>query len=338
MRHLLRVCVLLAVASSSAFAVSSKEPQVPVKVKLDVSHPPTVEAEIVDARWRPSPGDVQLRIAPNGPAVSSQNLRTFAEAGPRTAIAFVMDGSQIWTQHALDAFEKAVNAAGFARRLPTGSDFVIITYAVGATVRVPLSPISQPSGASFGTPNDYDQQTGGDLVAGINLAIEQLERSNAPVKLLIVAGDGADRDRDHAKANFAQLEERLAAADIRVGALVDKNVRSPAEWDIRPLVTQAFEGGAAGFTQQLEIYVTRLTDRFYATFDVTTLPVFTGRSVTLQVEMPGKAIVPVTVTFPAAGSATEPTPGWTSSSWLQACAAICLFAMLAAFMRSLARE
>ena len=159
-----------------------------------------------------------------------------AAAGPPVALALVFAGGEVWVGNdaltpegdpsrflgALKGLEAAVDGADLVHSLPAGSVGTAIVYVESATVRVPMGAIDKLRGAALGTQKDYYYKQGTNLVAGIELAQLELDKTNATKKVLIVVGDGNDTDNHTAKARLATLQPQLAAANTTVFAIMYK--------------------------------------------------------------------------------------------------------------------
>lgn len=149
-------------------------------------------------------------------------------------LAVVMSGWEIWIGNDKDprvaadapertpgALDRVIAAFGKADLAHTAPDAraVLVTYGVGAKVRVPLGPVANLTPAAFGTQQDYHGGIGVDLLQGLDLAAQQLEA--VPGRhVLIVLGDGTDTNPEAARAQLPKLRERLEKLPVEVTAIV----------------------------------------------------------------------------------------------------------------------
>jgi len=150
-------------------------------------------------------------------------------------LAVVMSGWEIWIGNDKDpsvaadaperlpgALERVVAAFGkadLAHAAPNARG-ALVTYNVGAQVRVPLGPIANLTPAAFGTQQDYHAKIGVDLLRGLELAANQLDAAPPGRHLLLVLGDGSDTDAAAAMDQLPKLAERLAKFPVEVTAIV----------------------------------------------------------------------------------------------------------------------
>ncbi|HEY0195836.1 MAG TPA: hypothetical protein VGC42_32200 [Kofleriaceae bacterium] len=157
-----------------------------------------------------------------------------------TTIALVYSGWEIWIGNddvtpaddpvhypgALKALKAGLDQADLAHTLPAGSQGLVITYTNKAVIRVPLGPVANLTSAALGTQKDYVDTKGSELVAGIQLAIDQLEKAQTSKKQLIVLSDGNDTNNEAAKPALALLKKRAAGLGISVDSIVYKSALS----------------------------------------------------------------------------------------------------------------
>lgn len=175
--------------------------------------------------------------APPKPApVSNQAPTTAPAATSAVAIGLVINGQEIWVgneEHesesaaqyhgALNALRTAITDDAPAGVLPAGSQAVVVTYAVGATIRLPLGPIDRLTGDALGKQIDYRGKLGSDLVQGVQLGLAELAKADAPRRVLIVIGDGNDTDNEAARPALASLQQ---SAKAEIYAIVYKSAVS----------------------------------------------------------------------------------------------------------------
>lgn len=158
-------------------------------------------------------------------------------ASPAAAVAFLVCGQEIWVGNdeyeedpnaqyvgELKPLEAAVDRLGLAGRLPAGSRAVIVSYSTGARVVHAMAPVDQLTGSWFGTERDFHAGLGDDLVAGIQVALDELAKVDAGRKLLVVIGDGTATNPDAAtKAQLAALGQRAAQQHVEPFAILLKS-------------------------------------------------------------------------------------------------------------------
>jgi hypothetical protein len=163
---------------------------------------------------------------------------TISNRSPTTAplaVAIVFSGQEIWVGN--DDFETDPNATypgalhGIERAidklvLPGGSIGTVIAYSTGAETIVAMAPAINVKSSQLGGQKKYRNKIGADLVVGVLLALDQLEKAAATRRILIVIGDGNDTDNATAKRTLAEQARRAAAAHIAVRAIILKSVLS----------------------------------------------------------------------------------------------------------------
>lgn len=144
------------------------------------------------------------------------------------ALAVVFTGNWYWVGNtdyetveddrepgAFHALATAIDEA--ATELPARSELAIVAYgSMRADTRIlrPLGPPGAHPSAALGQQIDYRDNLGGDLVRGVQVGIDELSRSAAPRRVLVVIGDGNDADGDNGPAWLAEL--RRTAEEHRV--------------------------------------------------------------------------------------------------------------------------
>ena len=328
---------------------------------VDRAHADPAEVASVEITSTPT-GDPQLAVtlidAPHVPggaltlretsalastALPATSVRTYAEGHEPLALAIVYNGQEIWLGN--DTFEDdeqirfigvmpglraALDQIGL-QRFPAGSQAALVAYANGASIRMPLTPITGLRGANLGTQLEYRNAIGTDLVSGIEVGIHQLEMSSAPIKALIVIGDGNDTNNEAAKPALADLKRRAARDRIQTFAVIYKGQLSDDGQVIGAMIpatrtAASFEGIASA----IDNFLNRITDRTYATFSGENLT-WDGREHSLTISAAGEDLDPAFVAMPAR---IRPTPWYRTDWWMQLGAGFGLVLFLAFGMRA----
>jgi hypothetical protein len=317
--------VLRAVAVLSLIPAAARADAVETSMEL---HGSTLDVKVTGAVM-PPPDELSVALAGevDEHAVYPLVVRSYVQGGEAISIMFVVSGQEVWMGNdaietdptalipdALGPLEAAIDSLDLAHRVPPGSQAGFVTYARGARVRVPLAPIGQLQGIALGTQHDYYNTIGSDLAAGISTALGQLERAPTPRKMLIVIGDGNDTKGDDPDAELAVLKKRAAADRIEMAALIYKQRFSSDTNQITRIIPNAkVVMFADRFADQLDWLLQRVTRRFYAQFDISSLPVWDGRDHDLSLTIAGDPQDPVTLGFPK----RQTPPPWWRSLWLQ---------------------
>jgi hypothetical protein len=96
-------------------------------------------------------------------------------------------------------------------------------------VRFPVSPIEDLEARSLGNQREYYGRIGSDLVSGLTQTFNELVNIDAPRRVVIVIGDGADTNNETGKPALQELAKRAAEYHIEVHAIVYKSDLSPEE-------------------------------------------------------------------------------------------------------------
>lgn len=320
MGNLLRAVVVLSLVPVTARAESTE-----VYMEL---HGTTLDVKVVGAPLPPA-NELELAAVDGdwSHRVPALNVHSYAEGNEPISIMFLVSGQEVWMGNelievdpdvripgAIGPLEAAIDALDLSRRVPPGSQAGIVTYATGAEVRMPLSPIGQLHGTALGTQHDYHGKIGSDLTAGISTALGQLERATTPRKMLIVIGDGNDSDGIAAAVDLAELKKRAAIDKIELYGLVYKSRFSADTTSLTQMIpATAAVASTDRFADELEWIVQRATRRFYAQFDVRSLPVWDGKDHDLTLRINWEDQDPVTIAFPKKSE----LPPWWRSTWLQ---------------------
>jgi len=210
-------------------------------------------------------------------------MHGYTEGTETISIAFVMLGWEIWIGNddllpeddpsrypgVLKALEQALDGVKFNESAPSGSLGELITYNDKATVKIPMGPLGNITGAAFGTQKDYQNTKGKELVKGIELALADLHNAKTARKALIVITDGADTNSDAAKAQLTALKKQALQDHIQTFAIIYTGVQIgeapvnviPAMFTNTTTVTSAENIATA-----LKAILARMADRVYLTF------------------------------------------------------------------------
>jgi len=146
----------------------------------------------------------------------------------------------------LGAMKTALDQADLAHAMPPGSQGMLIEYSNQASVRVPLGPIANLTGAALGTQKDYYGTQGSELVRGVTLAVDQLEKAPAGKKQLIVLSDGNDTNNEAAKVELVKLKQRVHNLGIEVTSIIYKTAMSDQASVIAALTDHTTTAPTAG--------------------------------------------------------------------------------------------
>lgn len=163
-------------------------------------------------------------------------------AAPPVTLALVYPAQEVWVGNdevkklaaddptrypgALKAIEAALDKAELAKHTPPGSQGVVVTFDQHPAVRLSRRPIAELTGAALGAQDAYFRVIGNDLVHGISLAIDELERAPAGRHVLIVLSDGNDTDNESAKRTLAELKDRAAKLGLEVSSVIYRSALS----------------------------------------------------------------------------------------------------------------
>ncbi len=151
------------------------------------------------------------------------------------AVAFVFQGWEMWVGNddivpeedpgrqlgVLKELEKGFERVPL-KNLPPGSKGAVVSYGDRATVRQPMGPIASLTAASFGAQKDYAGVIDRNLVGGVTLGLDELAKVPDARRVLIVIGDGTDRNPEVAKVELAKLAKRAAAEKVEIVSIVYK--------------------------------------------------------------------------------------------------------------------
>lgn len=294
-------------------------------VAFFLQHGPTIEVNIVGTK-QPTIDNVDMMFdgVPQH-AIHPVSITPNPE-GPM-ALVFVMNGSEITLgnddvetdpnqqyQGILKNLEAGIDKLDFATRMPPDSEVGIVMYSTGAKVRMPLSPVAQLHGSSFGTQQDYRGQKGSDVAAGLEAGIEELARAGERTKVIVVISDGMDAP-SASKQRIAALVHRADAMHIGVAEII---YRSESGWGVVPSAKPV--NSVAGIAAEMAAIVELYKHSYRATFDITKIPVRDGKPHALTLNVGGVDTPPTMLSIDK-----YTIPKWWSSPWFKlALGAMCL--------------
>jgi hypothetical protein len=120
---------------------------------------------------------------------------------------------------ALHAIERGLDALA----LPAGSTIAVFGYSTGSRALVARRPAAGFTGAALGGQRTYRNRIGADLVQGVAMALDDLDRAQASHKVLVIVGDGNDTNNETGAPRLVDAAKRAAAAQVTVRALVWKS-------------------------------------------------------------------------------------------------------------------
>jgi hypothetical protein len=247
--------------------------------------PPTIEATVIGAPNQPMEAFTLLDNSAK-PAVALKPSKMLGSRQGHEPIAFavVMSGWELWIGNDKEVpaitqddpsrysgillmLRAAFDKADFKNAGPTNSVAMLVTYDDKAKIRVPMSPLSQFTGAKLGTQKDYFGTTGVELVQGITLALAELKKRQEPRKVLIVIGDGTDTNNETARFQLAKLKKQAAQDGVRTFAIVYKAKLSD-EANLMPVMipNTVVVSAATQVETVVADIVARTDDRKYLTF------------------------------------------------------------------------
>ncbi len=272
-------------------------------------------------------------------AVSTATM-PFRQGAETLAVALVMSGQELFIGNAaiepdpnaqatgvLYAFQAALDELRLATTAPPGSTFEVVTYATGTHVQVPPVPIGEAAGSQLGSEKDYRGKIGNDLVAGIEVAMHDLQASPAPIKLLFVFGDGNDTNNEEAKRALADLGAQASAHRIAIGGAIWKSVVSDSAHNVvRVLAPDAkLVSDGAEAAHELGAAIDRATDRMAVTFDARAP--WDGKPHAFMLRVGGVNIGPVIAQLP------DLRRPWWRPAWTQLVLGLGVVALIAALLQ-----
>jgi hypothetical protein len=151
--------------------------------------------------------------------------------------------------------KRALTTSDLAKAAPPGTVGVLISYGVGAAARVPMGPIAAITAFALGSQLEYRKNLTSDLVYGVTLAADELDRVVAQKKVILIVGDGSETNVGDGPARIAELKARLHVSTVGVSA-VSYAPFIPPEQNLFPLLTEDTIA-----VDSAEAFVTELTRR-----------------------------------------------------------------------------
>lgn len=259
--------------------LSVKTPDPTSKAKDDA---PSIEATIVGGPTVPVE-KFTLTDSTAKPPVSlkATSLRPFTAGSETVAIAFVINGQEVWignddieaeespARHLgiLKNLKQALQTVPFATAGPKDSKGVLISYGDKAEVKLPMGPLANITAEALGSQKDYYKKFGTSMVEGISLALSELHNVTASRKAMIVVCDGNDTNNEAAKGQLQNLKKQASNERIQMFAIIYKGELSEPGNVITTLIpTAATVSNAEGIAGAIQAILSRMADRYYLTF------------------------------------------------------------------------
>lgn len=307
-----------------------------------------LRVRVVDAP-NVAPAAVKLRVD-GGPPVAATTVTEFGAGDETVAIAFVLQGAEVWVGN--DELEqdpaatypgvlKALGPAfdGLVRefRAPAGSTGTVIAYNEGAKVVVPHQNLATFPAGALGKQVDYRGKIGSDLVQGVTLAVAELAKTTAPIKVMIILGDGTDTNFDTARAQLEQLGNEVRAREIRTSAISYKGPLSSEGNVLTKLSKDAtVVSSVDAMVTALRAVLDRIASQRTITFPAK-LP-FDGREHAVTVEVGGVMLDPISINAGAAPTSASLLAKDRLPHALGGILGICVLALLVVWLASPSRR
>lgn len=289
--------------------------------------PSTIEATFEHLPLLPP---AQLLLRDGGHAVSARTVTDFAHGHETIAVALVVEAAPA----VLPVAAQAIASAKLGAALPATSLGTVVTYGTAAQLRVPVGPLARLTPDVLGAQDDVLVKGEANLVEGARLAISELAKSTAEIKLLVVIGDGSDRAGDDARGPLRELQARATRAHISVASIA---YRAPGTNPHRvvtalapgSLTVDSAEAMAAGITSA----IATATDRTTVTWDASDVA-WDGKLHTLAITAGVVTFDAVSVLLPESAPTRRPGPlWWLRSPWAQLGAGLAIVGLVMLFMR-----
>jgi hypothetical protein len=213
--------------------------------------------------------------------IKASSLRPFTAGGETLAIAFVINGQEVWIGNddiepeespsrylgILKNLKTALQEVPFATAGPAGSKGILISYADKPEVKVAMGPLGSITSEALGTQKDYYKKIGTAMVEGISLALAELKNVTASRKALIVVCDGNDSNPESAAGALANLKKEAQQQNVQTFAIIYKGQLSdPANLITKMIPTAQTVTNAEGIAAAIKGILLRMADRYYLTF------------------------------------------------------------------------
>jgi hypothetical protein len=304
-------------------ATARADPEVLLSPRTPAHGGPSLQATVIGAGRFPS-NAITIRDGASGVRIAATTVHGFADGDQPIAIAFVVNSQEVFMgAHEGDdtpplvwpVIERGLDQLGIPKLGPSGSTFTVIHYDTGARIAVPETPLASFRGNRLGLAADFHGKIGTDLVAGIALALGELERSTAPHKLMIVIGDGNDTDNAAAHPMLLQLKQRARAGRIDLFAPIYKTEMSSPDAEIRTMISDAPVASAAEYIAPLVgTKLAKIANRLELTFTDDRLP-WDGRDHDFTVQLGDRELDPITLAMP--DLRPHVTGAWWHARWAQ---------------------
>lgn len=249
--------------------------------------------------------------------VTATSVRGFTDRP--VALVFVLHGTEFlghsmyyddpWSDYP-DHFKPlsaALGNLGLATRLPAGSEALLVSYAADAAIKTRWKPAASFNGEDIGAAIDYKGRTGTSLVAGVDLAIGELERKKDVSKLVVIIGDGNDTNNDVGRASLARVASDHP--EIAFAALVIKTPLSHEGEIVSELTTTVFEVDDENLEAPLSTAIGLAMSRFDATFDLAAFP-HDGALHRFALVVGGEHVASSMLPMPPAPPVPPPSKAW----------------------------
>lgn len=265
MKTALALCLLVASAHADPAPTSAHVAPAPTAELTAHNDPksPTIDAALINA-----PKASRITLTSGTVSMNATKQRPYSQSSDPIVIAFVIQADEAFATANLAAIEKALDATGLDKACPPDSFGSIIAYAIDTQTKVAMGPLARIKGHQLGVAKDYKGKKGASLATAVTLAFSELDKLDAPRKVVIIVGDGSDSDP---KAPLAELKKDAARQKIQVFAVVTKT------GPVSKLVTPIVATSAADLGTQLDAVAKQLVNRFYVTFPVGKLIPFDGK-------------------------------------------------------------
>jgi hypothetical protein len=247
---------------------------------------PLIEATVIGAQKLDALDKWTLIDKTAKPPVELKAIKRlpFTKGNEPIAVAIVMNGWEMWIGNdkevpsitednpsrykgVLIELRAALDKLDFKNAGPAGSVGMVITYGDKPVIRADWRPLSEITGSSLGTQQDYFGTTGVELVQGVTLALAKLHARAEPRKVLIVVCDGNDTDNDKARTAFVNLKRQAKDDQIQTFAIVYKGTLSGEGNVIAGMIQQTSQVTTAeNIASTIANILARMDDRQYLTF------------------------------------------------------------------------